>query len=227
MTNQNSSGTDTKLASDAESESIQVQDSNNENEQFSIDDIRLWDEEVEEFHVDVIPENVRVRRPGQREVYRIREGAACEMHALVIVDRVKVNNRYTDSFYFIPRLLIEKSGRVLGDNVKRKVKKVSLYLAMNNTGEYFVFPTILPDKWYNQSPLDKKAVESVSIARNKAISLLYRGDRKYEIVPSDKWPDNLEWPSFYCGEIFEYVIRKALIDSPDHEVLKKIRGDRS
>ena len=221
MTTQNTNGSDAQLVAGNESETTQSQ----ENPNYSIDEIRLWDEEVDDYHIDVIPDSLRIRWPGKKEVFRIREGAACEMYAPVIVDKVKISGRYIENFYFIPRMLIEKSGYELGEAVIRRIKKISLHLAMNSSGEYFIFPIILPDKWGNQSARDRKGTEAIPFAWKGSISIPYLGNSKYEIVQSDKWSKDLEWPSFSCGEIFEFAIRKALIDSHDHEVLRKIRGD--
>ncbi|MEA3188517.1 MAG: hypothetical protein QOD99_2347 [Chthoniobacter sp.] len=100
-----------------------------------------------------------------------------------------------------------------------------LWLAVTRQGDYFVWPTRLPgfdgklDSW-NQS-----ALEAMQLATSKWVRLSANrrlGGYDIAVAAIDQ---KVEWTTTPFNELLKIAFKGRVIDSLDHPVLKKLRGE--
>jgi hypothetical protein len=102
-----------------------------------------------------------------------------------------------------------------------------LVTTINRQGILFLWPIRLPgpdgkiDEW-NRSALEaatKAAGAWVRVAANMALGA-------YDIFETSSQLTSPEWPTTPFNELLRTAFRDKLIDTPDHMVLKKLRGEQ-
>jgi hypothetical protein len=156
---------------------------------------------------------VRVNKPDKTWFVRVNPDPAYHLDAYVF--ELKEDN---ETYLILPKVVPE-----LGEMATPK----ALYTAKNRQGVMFLWPVKLPDHEGKIDDWNKSAMEGVSLARTEWVSL--RSNRSagyYDVltaaVPLSE-PDWSDLPPFH--KILEVAFKGRVIDTPDHPVLQRLRGE--
>jgi hypothetical protein len=135
------------------------------------------------------------------------------------LDALILELKEESDLYFVPPAMREA---LLGESTVH-VKR--LRLAVTRQGDYFVWPARLPgadgklDTW-NQSALDAMELATSKWVRLSANRRL--GAYDIAVAAIDDVPD---WPEMPYNELLRIAFKGKIIDSVDHPVLRRLRGE--
>jgi hypothetical protein len=102
----------------------------------------------------------------------------------------------------------------------------ALFVAMNRQNVLFVWPVRMPrpdgriDEW------NRSALEAATLAENKWVRVASNISLgAYEVFTATADFPDPEWPKLSLGEILRIAFKGRVIDSLDHLVLQKLRGE--
>ena len=102
----------------------------------------------------------------------------------------------------------------------------ALFTAMNRQGVLFLWPVRLPGADGRVDEWSRSALEAASMAQGKWVRVMANMSLgAYEVfsavadIPAPTWPDKS------LSELLRVAFRDKLIDSLDHPVLKRLRGE--
>jgi hypothetical protein len=102
----------------------------------------------------------------------------------------------------------------------------ALYAAMNRQGVLFVWPIRLPGPDGKIDDWNRSALEAAAMAESKWVrvtSNMALGGYDVFTAGAD-WPEP-EWPDLSFNEILRVAFKGRVIDSLDHPILKRLRGE--
>jgi hypothetical protein len=156
---------------------------------------------------------VPVRKPDPCAFVRVHPDPAFCLLAALLLDRVDG----TDTYLVDPALQGE-----VGSVARVK----ALYTAMTRQGVLFVWPVGITGPDGRTNTWNDSAQQAAEVAKTRWVrvtSNLALG--AYEIVvPHAELPEP-EWPDLSLARILELAFRDRFIDSPDHPVLRRLRGE--
>lgn len=153
------------------------------------------------------------RKPGNSEWFRVRPGAEWQLQTAVL----EVEKGVERATYLVnPSLWPDLSG---------EIKPALLLLCVNRAGDVFLWRVKLPgadgrsNTWTDSALQIAKAAETtwcrmVSDTSNG----IYTHYEPAVALPDPKWPD------LSFGSILKTAFRDRMIDTPDHPVLRELRG---
>jgi hypothetical protein len=177
---------------------------------FSPENLRLPQDFATGLGVKKVPNPV-CRKPNRQEFVRVRPGVEWRLETGVYEDKV---NR--EVYLVRPDLWHELPGEVFS---------VCLFVAMNRQSDLILWPCKLPgpdgrsNRW-NESALDAARHAECKWVRLAANMTAGQYDR-YEALGELPEP---EWPDLSLTEILESCFRGRFINSPDHPVIRALRG---
>ena len=179
---------------------------------FDLEKLRLSQNFSEQVGVKRIQLNVPVRKPKKQEFFRVHPGENMYIETTVL-DFDEEGETY---------LIDPKLRQVLAD----EIKAVAIFTAINRQGIVFLWAIPLPDEDGRHNPYHKTALEATEKAkvgwiRVKANRYLPGYIPEY---PTASIPDP-EWPEETFREILKKAFGDSYIDSLDHPVLRRLRGE--
>jgi hypothetical protein len=100
------------------------------------------------------------------------------------------------------------------------------YLSVTMQGKYFLWPvrvpaddTREPDRWM-RTPL-----EAVRLAKDQWTRITWNEESRQHDVATSAAPQEPEWPDLSFRELLKLAFQDRVIDSLDHPVLRKLRGE--
>ena len=102
----------------------------------------------------------------------------------------------------------------------------ALFTAMNRNGDLFIWPIRIPGSDGRLDDWNKSALEAALLAREHWIRLVAnRSLGAYDVYPaSADWPDP-NWTDYPFQELLRIAFKDKYIQSMDHPVLKRLRGE--
>jgi hypothetical protein len=102
----------------------------------------------------------------------------------------------------------------------------ALFAAMNRQNVLFVWPIRLPGSDGKIDDWNKSALEAATMAAGKWVRVASNMNLgAYDVFTATAdWPDP-QWPSLPFNELLRIAFKGRVIDSLDHAVLKKLRGE--
>lgn len=151
-----------------------------------------------------------VRNPGKMEFVRVMPDPA--YHACVCI----LADTRSDTIYVVdPELRADLEG---------DVGTAEITVATNQDGEFFVWLAKLPP--YENEPFGVTRMAALNQAKTTWTRLRVRADRKgYDAIPAAKSFPEPEWPAASFDELFQASFADRIIDSLDHPVVKRLRGE--
>ena len=153
------------------------------------------------------------RKPGNSEWFRVRPGAEWQLQTAVL----EVEKGVERATYLVsPALWPDLSG---------EIKPALLLLCVNRAGDVFMWRVKLPgadgrsNTWTDSALQIAKAAETTWC---RMVSDTSNGIYTH-FEPTAELPDP-KWPDLQFGDILKITFRDRMINSPDHPVLRELRG---
>jgi hypothetical protein len=102
-----------------------------------------------------------------------------------------------------------------------------LFTAINRDGELFIWPIRILDPNSYGASWSTSALEAAKQAETEWVRRtgIDKKQGVYIFGSAVAQHDEPAWPKMSFGDILETAFRDAFINSPDHPVLKKLRGE--
>jgi hypothetical protein len=178
---------------------------------FDLDKFRIPQNFADAIGVKQALVTVPVRKPDRQSWTRVHRDPAYRMQA------------------FILELKDERTTYIVTEGVGSalitEVTPVMLYTAINRQGITFIWPQRLPppdgrrDEWARSG---RAAAELAMTRWVRVVANLSLG--AYEVHVAEAELDEPVWPGVTFQELFATAFRGRVIDTPEHEVLKRLRG---
>jgi len=156
---------------------------------------------------------VPVRRPDPMSFVRVHPDPAWSLVGALLLERVEGQ----ESFLVDP---------TLHDEVAVVAKVKILFTAITRQGVLFLWPVGMTGPDGRSNAWNDSAQRAADMARKQWVRVnSNQGLGAYEVVvPNAELPPP-EWPDLSLEQILELAFRDRFIDSVDHPVLKKLRGE--
>ncbi len=155
---------------------------------------------------------IRISKPKRQQFVRVRQGDEWQISSFFYEDTD------TRDLYLVDKKIISE----LSDEITPR----QLFTAITREGDVFVWPVRLnkdqlkPNSW-NESAL-KAALQSMT----SWIRILpNRANSSYDIYQATGLIPEPEWPELSFEKILDLAFKDRVIDSTDHPILKKLRGE--
>ena len=157
---------------------------------------------------------IPVRKPDKTWFVRVRPGDDYSLSTCVI--ELKEDR---ETYLVSPILVAELAAESF-------VKPMAIFTATNRQGVLFLWPAKLPgldgriDEWSRSGLEATKMAESSWVRVQSNMSL-----GAYEVYTASGQIPDPEWPDLPLKEILRIAFKGKLIDSLEHPVLRKLRGE--
>lgn len=151
------------------------------------------------------------RKPGSQEFVRVHPGEEWQIDVLILEDQE------TREYYIVDRSLHE--------HLAGECFPVKLRLAVTRNGTPFLWLLKLSkdgrsNRWNDSAMIAAKEAETRWVRMKSNHSASY-----YNIEVAEKINHEPDWPELTFEEILELCFKDRFIDSPDHPLLRKLRGE--
>lgn len=179
---------------------------------FDLEKLRLSQDFHETVGVKKALTTVPVRKPAAQDFSRVHSGE--DMHLETAILEVKEDR---EDYLVNPDLWGELSGEI--------IPKV-LYTTINRQGVLTLWPIRLPGEDGRHNPWHRSAIEAAEMAKIRWIRVQANMSLgAYEIYEALGVLSDPEWPDYTFSEILQIAFKDRLIDSMDHPVLRRLRGE--
>jgi len=157
---------------------------------------------------------IPIRKPDKAWFVRVRPGDDYSLSTCVI--ELKEDR---ETYLVAPHLRAELAG-------ESTLKAMALFTAINAQGVLFLWPAKLPgadgriDEWSRSGLEAAKMAETSWVRVQSNMSL-----GAYEVFTAIGERPEPEWPERPFGDLLRIAFKDKLIDSMDHTVLRKLRGE--
>ncbi len=186
--------------------------SNNTLDPFAPENLRL----SQDFNLTISVKKklmtVPARKPNRQDFVRVHPDNAFHLETVVLELK---EERET---YLVDKALWPE---LPGDVIPK-----SLFTAINRQGVVFIWPIRLPQEDGRQDEWNRSALEAALIAKEKWIRLAANMSLgAYEVFEATGTLPEPKWPEISFRELLEIAFKANYIDSLDHPVLKRLRGE--
>ncbi|MEO6841350.1 MAG: hypothetical protein ABI192_11340 [Bradyrhizobium sp.] len=158
---------------------------------------------------------VTVRKPPATDFVRVHPGK----EKTIAVALYEGRNNFTTEYYLIMPKMIAKMLET------RDAFYARLHLTVTRTGSVMLWPVKLPTGGAS-NPWFESALRGAEIAKSAWIRIFAdAGQGQYRIMKAVAEFDAPEFPERTLGELLEIAFSGRVIDSPDHPVCRKQRGE--
>jgi hypothetical protein len=155
---------------------------------------------------------VPVRKPGKQEFVRVRPEP--EYRGAFAILELREDNEY---YLLMPEI---------AEAIPAEFRSMMLYTTINRQRTVTLWPVRLPtsdgrrDEWQRsaQESAERAMATWVRVVGNKNLGA-------YEIWPATGNVPEPEWPEHTFQDLLRIAFRERIIDSFDHPVLKRLRGE--
>ena len=153
-----------------------------------------------------------VRKPNRQEFFRTHPDPAMSIEAAVLEFK-----QDRQSFIVTPELAPSLPGEA--------VAKL-LIPAFTNHGTLFLWPIRLPDEQGRLDEWNSVALEVSERAKTEWVRLMANmGAGTYDVLVAKAPFPEPNWPDHTLQQLLEIAFRGRIIDSMDHPVLRRLRGE--
>jgi hypothetical protein len=142
---------------------------------------------------------------------------------------------HPDESYRLPVLILELRDErehyllnpSLGPSLINEVVPVQLFTAVNRQGVPFLWPVRLPQQERGRrSEWNSSAIAAANLAMSRWVRVVANmGLGAYEVFSAEGALDEPEWPDLAFKELLTIAFKHRFIDSLDHDVLRRLRGE--
>ena len=156
--------------------------------------------------------SVLVRKPHRQEFFRTHPDPDMTLQTAILEFK-----QDRQSFIVTPELAPHLPGEA--------VAKL-LIPTLTNHGSLCLWPIRLPDEQGRLDEWNAVAIEASERAKTKWVRLMANmGAGTYDVLEAKgQFPDPV-WPDFTLEQLLELAFKDRIIDSLDHPVLKRLRGE--
>lgn len=180
----------------------------------NLEDLRLSQNFTDACGVEEILTSVSVRKPGQQEFFRVHPAKEYQF-STVMFENKEERELYLVSKELWPRLQGEP-----GFGAR------AVFTCLNRQGVVFLWAARLPrddgrtDNWAQSGLVAARKAITAWVRMRADMNLgAYRAD-----IAVGQLPDP-EWPEFSFEELLSEAFKEHIIDSQDHDVLRRLRGE--
>lgn len=180
---------------------------------FDPESLRLGQDFAASVGVKKVLTVVPVRKPKRQEFVRVRPGDEWRLQTAALEDS---SNK---DIYLVDRSLWNEWGS--------EIHPVCLVLAMNRSGDLFLWPCKLPGADGRSNSWNDSALQAAKHGESNWIRVVANMQSGlYDVFQaSDELPAP-EWPEISFKDLLERAFRGRLIQKADHALLKSLRGER-
>ena len=179
---------------------------------FDPENLRISQDFTELAGVKQIRATVPVRKPGTQDFFRIHPSADYQLTTAIL--RLKDER---EDYLVAPELRQELFGEIV---------PVTLFTGVTRQSVLFLWPCRLPDETGRSNAWWESALEAVELAREKWVRISPDMNlAAYRIFVAREQLSEPDWPEESLGELLKTAFKSRLIDSIDHPVLKRLRGE--
>jgi hypothetical protein len=178
---------------------------------FDLEQLRLPQNFADAIGVKKVLLTVPVRKPDRQWWVRVHPDEAYRMSALILDLK---DERTT---YIV--------NPALSSLVVDEVASMELFTAINRQGVVFLWPVRLPAPDGRRDEWNRSALVAADLAMRRwarVVSKFSMG--AYEVFTTESALDEPEWPDVTFRELVSTAFKGRYIDTPDHEVLQRLRG---
>ncbi len=180
---------------------------------FNADNLRMSQDFSSAVGVKKILTTMPCRKPNRHEFVRVRPGEEWRLETGVFEDKA---NRET--YLVQPSLWPEMLG---------EITPTCLFLAVNRQGDAFLWPTKLPSDDRRTNTWNDSALSAARLAESQWIRVAANmGAGSYDTFAALGEIPSPEWPDLTFNAMLKLCFQNRMVDSPDHEVLRALRGER-
>jgi hypothetical protein len=152
-----------------------------------------------------------VRKPSRSEFFQVHPGEDYSLDTSIYEDKVE-----REFFLVPPGMRAEFVG---------EARPVLLRLCVNRQGQYFIWPVKLPGEDGRRNSWHNTALDAMAIAANEWVRLTAdMGAGCYRIYKALGELSDPIWPDKSFRELLELAFAQRIIDSPDHPIVRRLRG---
>lgn len=178
----------------------------------SLDQMRLPQNFGAVAGVQKIITNIPARKPGNQAFFRVRPGAEWRVQLAIL--QLKDDG---ENYLVLPQMFGE-----LAQEARPKL----LYAAITRDGTPFVWPVNLPGEDGRLDTWSQSAHEAAKHAESSWIRLVAnRSSGAYDILQATGELAAPEWPEFSLVELLNLAFKDKVIDSPEHPIVRRLRGE--
>jgi hypothetical protein len=180
----------------------------------NLDNLRLDQNYADTVGVKKLLRTVPVRKPGSQDFVRTHPDADYRLSPAALIELKDDREVY----FVVPSMVGELPGEFF---------VATLYLTVNRQGVLTIWPVRQPGQDGKQLAWHRSAAEAAELAQAKWVKI--RANMSlgaYEIF--EAMNDNIPgpvWPELPFAEILRIAFRDRFIDSEDHPVVKRLRGE--
>ena len=179
---------------------------------FDPEALKLSEKDRRELGVQITLVELQCRKPGKQEWVRTNPELVLDTSLLKLED--------SGEFYLVPPDLR------LHSDIFEMAKPYRIQLAVTRAGSPFLWPAVIPEDGGAGASWHRSALQCQKLAETEWTRVVSdRGANAYvprtttADLPDPKWPDN------NMRSLLELSFRARVIDSPDHAILKMLRGE--
>jgi hypothetical protein len=178
---------------------------------FDLDNLRLSQDFAETSGVKKLLTTIPVRKPNQQDFVRVHPDEA-----------------YRENFRAID-LKEERELYIITRDMQAELATecvpATLFTAINRQGVVFFWPVRLPGPDGKLNEWWRSAAEAATLAMRQWVRVKANMSLgAYEIFTAAGVMQEPVWPIAPLGELLKIAFRDRIIDSPDHPVVKRLRG---
>lgn len=179
---------------------------------FILDKLRLSQNFSDAVGVKKVITTIPVRKPARQEFIRVRPGDDwCLPTAVLELKEERL------SYLVEPKLWAELAGEI--------VPKM-LFLTINRQDVLSLWPVRLPGEDGRQDHWSRSSLEAAELAKNNWVRVAANMNLgAYEVFKASSHIQEPNWPEMSFQEILTIAFRDQFINSLDHPVVRRLRGD--
>jgi hypothetical protein len=180
---------------------------------FDPETLRLSQDFAAMANVEQVLNTVPVRKPGRQDFVRTHSDPAYRL-----VTTTLVLEDGSETYLIAPGM----RNHLLGE-----YKPVELVTAIMRQGTVFLWPLKLPDDTGRSNSWNDSARYAADVAQEKWVRV--SSDMSlgaYRVFVASGELAEPEWPDVPMRDLLEIAFRGRIIDSPDHPVLRSLRGEQ-
>jgi hypothetical protein len=176
-----------------------------------LEGLRLSQDFTEFAGVKRLITTVPVRKPNRQEYVRVNPGAGWQFQTLVM--ELKEDR---DSYIVTPEMASEMPGEAVPKMLRTTI---------NRQGVVSIWPIRLPGEDGRLDNWNQSAMEAAQIAEEKWVRVAANMSLgAYDVFEAMGELPEPEWPDISFNELITIAFKGRIIDSPDHPVLKRLKG---
>ena len=186
--------------------------SQNTNDPFAPKSLRLNQNFTDTAGVKKLLTTVRVGKPGKQDFGRVHPDPAYRLTPVAIIELKEDREVYLVP----PEMAVELPGEFV---------VVTLYLVINRQGVLSLWPVKLPSPDGRHNEWHRSAAEAAERAMHRWLKVAANMSLgAYEMFEATGELPEPKWPDMPFEEILKIAFRGHIIDSPDHPLIKRLRG---